>query len=153
MPGNGYNIGKKRKRGYADFEPKGVKYVRNQMLGRCPVCNSGLDVTRLHCPHCHTTIEGRFAVCKFCQLPADQMAFAEVFIKCRGNIKEVEKELGISYPTVRSRLETLIESLGYRAQPVPKDDPEAKEKRKAILEDLNQGNITSEEAIALLRKL
>lgn len=127
--------------------------MRNQMLGRCPVCNSGLDVTKLHCPHCNTGIDGRFAVCKFCQLPPEQKAFAEVFIKCRGNIKEVEKELGISYPTVRSRLETLIESLGYRAEPVPKDDPETKEKRKAILEDLNQGNITSEDAIALLRKL
>jgi hypothetical protein len=92
-------------------------------------------------------------MCKFCQLPADQKAFAEVFIKCRGNIKEVEKELGISYPTVRSRLETLIESLGYRAQPVPKEDPETKERRKAILEDLNEGKITSEDAIALLRKL
>ena len=80
-------------------------------------------------------------------------AFAEVFIKCRGNIKEVEKELGISYPTVRSRLETLIESLGYRTLPVPTDDPEVKEKRRAILKDLNQGNITSEGAIALLRKL
>jgi hypothetical protein len=92
-------------------------------------------------------------VCKFCQLPADQKAFVEVFIKCRGNIKEVEKELGISYPTVRSRLETVIESLGYRAQPVPKDDPEAKEKRKAILEELNEGKISSEDAIALLRNL
>lgn len=127
--------------------------MRNQMLGRCPVCNSGLDVTKLHCPHCNTGIEGKFAMCKFCQLPAEQKAFAEVFIKCRGNIKEVEKELGISYPTVRSRLETLIESLGYRAQPVPKEDPETKERRKAILEDLNEGKITSEDAIALLRKL
>jgi len=127
--------------------------MRNQMLGRCPVCNSGLDVTRLHCSHCNTALEGRFQVCKFCQLPEDQKAFVEVFIKCRGNIKEVEKELGISYPTVRSRLETVIESLGYKAEPVPQDNPESQEQRKAILEDLNQGNITSEEAIALLRKL
>lgn len=127
--------------------------MRNEMLGRCPVCNSGLDVTRLHCPHCNTGIDGKFAVCKFCQLPADQKAFAEVFIKCRGNIKEVEKERGISYPTVRSRLETVIESLGYRAQPVPKDDPATKERRKEILEELNEGKISSEEAIALLRKL
>ena len=133
--------------------PRRSEEMRNQMLGRCPVCNSGLDVTRLHCPHCDTGIEGKFAVCKFCQLPADQKAFAEVFIKCRGNIKEVEKELGISYPTVRSRLETLIESLGYRSQPVPKDDPETKERRKEILEELNEGKISSEEAIALLRKL
>lgn len=127
--------------------------MRNQMLGRCPVCNSGLEVTRLHCPHCNTGIDGQFTVCKFCQLPIDQKAFAEVFIKCRGNIKEVEKELGISYPTVRSRLETLIESLGYRAEPVPKDDPETRERRKQILEDLNEGKITSEDAIDLLRKL
>ncbi len=127
--------------------------MRNQMLGRCPVCNSGLEVTKLHCPHCDTGIEGRFQICKFCQLPPDQKAFVEVFIKSRGNIKEVEKELGISYPTVRSRLEAVIESLGYKPQPVPKDDPEAKEKRKTILEDLNSGKISSEEAIAKLRDL
>lgn len=125
----------------------------NRILGRCPVCNSGLDVTRLHCPHCDTGIDGRFAVCRFCQLPPEQLAFAEVFIKCRGNIKEVEKELGISYPTVRNRLETLIESLGYQAKPVPRDDPEARERRKQILEELNEGKISSEEAIDLLREL
>lgn len=127
--------------------------MRNQMLGRCPVCNSGLEVTRLHCPHCDTGIDGHFVVCKFCQLPPEQAAFAEVFIKCRGNIKEVEKELGISYPTVRNRLEVLIEALGYKAQPVPKDDPEAREKRKQILEELNEGKISSDEAIDLLREL
>lgn len=127
--------------------------MRNRMLGRCPVCNSGLDVTKLHCPHCNTGIEGNFAVCKFCQLPVEQLGFAEVFIKCRGNIKEVEKELGISYPTVRNRLETLIESLGYQSQPVPKDDPETRERRKQILEELNEGKISSEEAIELLREL
>lgn len=127
--------------------------MRNQMLGRCPVCNSGLEVTRLHCPHCDTGIDGHFTVCKFCQLPPEQAAFSEVFIKCRGNIKEVEKELGISYPTVRNRLEALIESLGYKAQPVPKDNPEAREKRKQILEELNEGKISSDEAIDLLREL
>ena len=126
--------------------------MRNQMLGRCPVCNSGLDVLKLHCPHCNTASRVSSPCVNFASFRRSK-AFAEVFIKCRGNIKEVEKELGISYPTVRSRLETLIESLGYRAQPVPKEDPETKERRKAILEDLNEGKISSEDAIALLRKL
>lgn len=122
------------------------------MLGRCPICTTHLDITRLHCPSCHTTIEGKFEPCKFCRLPLDQQEFVEVFIKCRGNIKEVEKELGISYPTVRGRLEAVIENLGYRPEPIPKTDPEVARKRKEILDALNNGEITAEEAVALLKK-
>jgi hypothetical protein len=85
-------------------------------------------------------------------LPLDQQEFVEVFIKCRGNIKEVEKELGISYPTVRGRLEAVIENLGYRPEPIPKTDPEVARKRKEILDALNNGEITAEEAVALLKK-
>ena len=125
--------------------------VKKQMLGRCPVCTSHLDVTRLHCKSCDTTIEGRFEPCKFCRLPLDQKEFVEVFIKSRGNIKEVERELGVSYPTVRGRLEAVIESLGYRPEPVPKTDPESAKKRKEILDALNNGEISAEEAVQLLK--
>src|SRR5690554_7570289 len=128
-------------------------YMNREVLGKCPVCGGDTSITKIRCSKCKTTIEGDFGLCKFCRLTPEQKEFIDVFIKCRGNIKEIEKELGISYPTVRSRLETVIESLGYKAEPVPQDNPESQEQRKAILEDLNQGNITSEEAIALLRKL
>ena len=84
--------------------------------GACPICGHELSVARLHCAFCSTNLEGDFASCKFCQLPNEQREFIEVFIKCRGNIKDVEKELGISYPTVRNRLDTAIEALGYRVE-------------------------------------
>lgn len=79
---------------------------------QCPVCEHEMRVAKLTCTHCPTKIEGEFRTCKFCKLPADQLLFVETFLKCRGNIKEVEKELGISYPTVRSRLDCVIQALG-----------------------------------------
>lgn len=125
--------------------------VRRKVLGRCPVCRGTLDVVRMHCPSCDTSIEGRFEICKFCQLNPEQKEFIEVFIKCRGNIKEVERELGISYPTVRGRLDAVIEALGYRVEAAPADDPATK--RKDILEALARGEISSEEAVKQLKQI
>lgn len=119
----------------------------NEVIGSCPICNSELAVTKLECSHCHTRIEGNFGLCKFCKLSHEQKEFVEIFLKSRGNIKEIEKELGISYPTVRGRLDDIIRALGYEAK---------KEKnsmnKKEILERLNAGEISSDEALKLLRR-
>ena len=127
-----------------------------KMPHRCPVCDHEMRISKLTCTHCPTKIEGDFSTCKFCQLPAEQLIFAEVFIKCRGNIKEVEKELGISYPTVRSRLDSVIEALGYqveRDRERKKGDPqEESQHRQAILEALERGEISAQEATRQLRK-
>lgn len=123
---------------------------RYRLPGACPVCQGPLDVTHLHCPECGTGVEGRFELCKFCRLSREQQEFIEVFIKCRGNIREVERELGISYPTVRGRLDQVIEALGYRVEAVP--DEERGARRKAILDSLSRGEITSEEAVKLLKQ-
>lgn len=120
--------------------------MNKEALGRCPVCNHEMDVTKLHCNYCDTTIEGKFTLCKFCRLTEDQKNFVEVFIKNRGNIKEIEKELGISYPTVRSKLENVVEALGYSAKYGPKVD------KKEILSKLSAGEITAEEAVKLLKE-
>lgn len=124
--------------------------MSKKVLGRCPVCGEKLDVIRLHCAACDTTIEGTFENCKFCQLPTEQVEFIEVFLKCRGNIKEVERELGISYPTVRSRLEGVIQALGFKAEPVVDD---TKDQQREVLNALSRGEITAEEAIKLLKQL
>jgi hypothetical protein len=121
--------------------------------GICPVCGHELSVTRLSCTFCPTKLEGEFSSCKFCQLPNEQREFIEVFIKCRGNIKDVEKELGISYPTVRNRLDSAIEALGYR---VEKDDSELddeKKQRQEILDALERGEITPPEAAKQLKRI
>jgi hypothetical protein len=120
--------------------------MKKEVLGRCPVCGEELEVTRLSCNHCYTNIEGDFSLCKFCKLSNEQKNFVEVFIKNRGNIKEIEKELGISYPTVRNKLEDVIAALGYS----PKYT-ESKVNKKEVLEKLSKGDISSEEAIKLLK--
>lgn len=131
--------------------------MANPLVGQCPVCERGLEVTRLHCSSCGTSLEGRFELCSFCRLNREQQEFVQVFIKCRGNIKEVERELGISYPTVRGRLDNVIAALGYRVEPgepVVAADTQAKAgRRKEILEALNRGELTPEEAVKQLKQL
>lgn len=118
---------------------------------RCPVCEHELSISRMTCSHCQTKLEGNFTSCKFCKLPAEQLEFIEVFIKCRGSIKDVEKELGISYPTVRNRLDGIIQTLGYRVDKYEGAEEE-KNRRQEILDSLEKGEITSQEAAKLLRK-
>lgn len=128
------------------------------MPHRCPVCDHEMKISKLTCTYCPTKIEGEFSSCKFCRLPAEQLIFMEAFIKCRGNIKEVEKELGISYPTVRSRLDSVIEALGYAVdkERVPENDKENSHeesvRRQEILEDLERGEISAQEATRQMRK-
>ena len=83
---------------------------------QCPVCGDELRVTRLHCDGCGTALEGVFALGRWLRLSREQLGFAETFLKCRGKIKDVEDELGISYPTVVSRLNELIAAMGYDVQ-------------------------------------
>ncbi len=125
--------------------------MAHELIGKCPVCSQELEVTKLNCRYCGTSIEGNFEICKFCRLEPEQKNFIEVFIKCRGNIKEVEKELGISYPTVRSKLDQVIKSLGYDVAVVPEDDKG--KKRKDVLDMLNSGELSSKEAVKILKEL
>jgi hypothetical protein len=81
---------------------------------KCPVCSGvEFDVMKIRCRNCDTRIEGDFTVSRFALLPQEHLDFLLTFIRCRGNIKDVEKELGISYPTVRARLDRAIEALGF----------------------------------------
>jgi hypothetical protein len=108
-------------------------------------------ISSLSCTHCQTRLDGSFTSCKFCRLPVEQQEFVEVFIKCRGNIKDVEKELGISYPTVRNRLDGIIQALGYQVE--KPDYWEEKNRKQELFTALENGEITTQEAARLLRKL
>ena len=110
------------------------------------VCNCELTVARLKCDSCDTVIENSFRLSKFDYLSDEELYFTETFLRCRGNIKEVEKELGISYPTVRSKLNAVIKKLGYDTET---DQPSAK--KEEILKALENGEITVEQAIAQLK--
>lgn len=120
----------------------------NNVISQCPVCGSELKVTRLKCAECDTVIENDFKLSKFDYLPADELHFVETFIKCRGNIKEVEKELKISYPTVRAKLDSIIKRLGYDSG---NSRDEEQEKREEILKLLETGEITAKEALERLK--
>lgn len=119
----------------------------HQVMGRCPVCDDLLEVTRLYCRHCDTTIEGHFSLGRFYHLTSEQLFFVETFVRCDGKINRVEGELGVSYPTVRNRLNQVIQALGYE---VREDATLSVQERKAILERLAAGEITSAEAVEFL---
>lgn len=116
-----------------------------KVLSRCPVCNGRLKVTKLKCTSCNTVIENDFKLSKFEYLDGEQLNFIETFLKCRGNIKDVEKELGISYPTVRAKLDDVIGALGYNVVRKPTVNS------KDILDMLEKGEITAEQAVSMLK--
>ena len=117
---------------------------QNKLVSHCPVCSSGMDITELTCDSCGTSVRGRFVLPELCRLPDDLYQFLLVFVRNRGVIREVERELGISYPTVRARLDAVLAALGA-GKPAPDVD------RQEIIARLEQGEITAEEAEKLLR--
>ncbi len=117
---------------------------------RCPVCHSELEVSRLHCPSCDTTIDGRFTGGPFAHLTAEHLDFIVTFVRCEGRINRMEQELGLSYPTIRNRLMEVIRALGF--EPGKDEVVEVSaEKRNSVLEDLEAGKISADEAMRMLR--
>ncbi|WP_445488795.1 DUF2089 domain-containing protein [Niallia sp. 03133] len=128
--------------------------MSHPILNDCPVCHHELHATRLACSHCHTVIENNFTLSKWNSFSEEQMHFIETFIVCRGNIKEVEKQLGISYPTVRGKLNDIIATMTGNSKTNSGEIFHKKTEKKAdILEKLEQNEITADEAIALLKEL
>jgi hypothetical protein len=107
------------------------------------VCGRRLALTRLSCEDCGTELSGSFAACEFCALGADDRALLRVFLASRGNIKEVERHLGVSYPTARARFDGLLGRLGI-------ERPAAAGARLQTLESLAAGEIDVDEALKRL---
>jgi hypothetical protein len=149
----------------------------HDVISTCPVCSGELAVTRLHCRSCGTTLEGEFSVGRFGRLTREQLLLLESFLRSRGNLRDMERELGISYPTVRSRVEALVRALGFgpRADADEATDDaatgvaagagagaavgaaagptDAATHRQTILERLAKREITADEAAAAIRSL
>ncbi len=132
--------------------------MEREVISTCPVCEGRLQVTRLHCNTCGTTIEGEFNVGRFANLDRPQMALLESFLRSRGNLRELERELGLSYPTVRGRVETLLRSLGLGDGPAAPAEATAPAEpqidaatRRSVLERLAKHELTAEQAAAALR--
>ncbi len=122
--------------------------MEKRLLQECPLCKTALKVRVLQCPSCHTKIEGTFdpPLSRLYSMSARDIDFIELFVRLRGNIKEMEKALGVSYPTVRSMLDGVIERLGY-----PVRESSEKNRRLEIISQLEQGKITPEKAAELIK--
>jgi hypothetical protein len=132
----------------------------HDVISTCPVCSGELAVTRLHCRSCGTTLEGEFSVGRFGRLTREQLVLLESFLRSRGNLRDMERELGISYPTVRSRVEALIRALGFgprdgdeAADDQPAGAADATAERQKILERLAGHEISADEAATAIRAL
>ena len=135
--------------------------MAHDVIATCPVCAGELLVTRLRCGECGTTIEGEFGAGRFARLSRDQVVVLESFLRSRGNLRDMERELGISYPTVRARVEALVRALGFG----PRDEDAAAAEaaaatttdtaagRREILERLARKELTAEEAADAIRRL
>jgi hypothetical protein len=108
-----------------------------------------MAVSRLHCRSCDSALEGQFSLGRFYQLSTQQLSFVETFIRCEGKLTRVQDELGMSYPTARARLTDAIRALGYEVR--EEVEPVSVEERKTILEKLASGEISSEDAVELLK--
>lgn len=133
---------------------------KHPVITTCPVCKHELNVVKLHCEHCDTEVTGTFTLSKFNYLETEKLYFIEIFIKNRGNIKAIEKELNISYPTVKKMLDEVIVGLGYSADYDEEEDIKEKENKKdlknqikqTILEQIEKGQMTVNEALEALKK-
>jgi hypothetical protein len=143
----------------------------HDVISTCPVCSSELTVTRLNCRSCGTTLEGEFSVGRFGRLTREQLLLLESFLRSRGNLRDMERELGISYPTVRSRVEALVRALGFGpradsdeaaedaaaasavASATATSSADAAATRQGILERLARKEITADEAAVAIRNL
>ena len=111
----------------------------------CPVCSGRLAITRLGCPSCSTELSGMFATCEFCGLSDDDREVLRVFLASRGNMKELERHLGVSYPTARARFDALLGKMGIeRPTPAPASS------RLELMEQVARGEIEIDEALKRL---
>jgi hypothetical protein len=120
----------------------------SRLLTICPVCGERLTATRLQCRACDTAVEGHFELGRLGRLSPEQTEFVETFIRCEGKLSRMEAEVGLSYPTLRSRLTDVIQKMGFEVG--PDSEPLSDEERHQILDDLASGKLSSEEAMRML---
>ncbi|MBI9008878.1 MAG: DUF2089 domain-containing protein [Tenericutes bacterium] len=134
---------------------KGV--AKYPVISECPICHNDLFVTELKCTNCETEFKGKFTLSKFNYLDTEKLFFIEVFVKNRGNIKMIEKEMGLSYPTIKKMLDEVIEQLGYTTNAEEEKEVVKEEyngpTRVEILQKIDSGEITVSEASELLAKV
>lgn len=115
------------------------------MINKCPNCGDQMVITSYRCNNCYTEVHGEFEVDSFSRLDKEDKEFIELFLQKRGSIKDVGEEIGISYPTVRNRIDKIVAKLGGKV--------DKKSHRLDILNMLDNGEITTEKAKELLEEI
>lgn len=135
------------------------------MPNKCPLCSGELEVTEIHCMQCDVQMHGQFTIAPYRNLDAEQIRFLETFLRCRGVIRDMEAALGISYPTVRARLDALLVSLGFDGgpyaepqtaaspPPTPLTAAQKAARRKEILAAIESGRLDADAGLTALQAL
>ena len=126
----------------------------NKVFIKCPACGDGLYATQLSCSRCDTTVQGSFSLSAFDRLTADSLSFLEIYVKNRGNLKEMERESGESYQALRSRLNAIIGEMGFEVDTEEEGErEELADERRQILDRLDRSELGAQEAAEALQKL
>jgi hypothetical protein len=127
------------------------------LFNQCPACGGPIIVTECQCLNCKLQMRGEFQLGQFSLLSADQLAFIRVFLSARGNLTEVERVLGISYPTIRNKLDeinaALNKTIEKKTESSHEPSPDKEEERQAILQKVAEGKLSASEALEQLQKL
>ncbi len=113
----------------------------NRIILSCPSCNESMVISELRCPKCDLKVKKDFSPCEFCQLSEEDYEFLKVFLRTQGSITEIEKILGFSYPTIKAKIEQLLNNL--KLTPIGDQDP---------IEALAQGKLSVDEAVSILKQ-
>lgn len=124
--------------------------MTRKILESCPSCGHALEITEVRCTHCETQVRAHYRPCDFCALSEEQSTFLRLFLTSRGNLSEVEKRLGVSYPTVRAKLDEVIARLDHAEPAAPRTEGQ---ERRQILEAIARGEISAAEGMARIREL
>ncbi len=149
-----------KKEGMNMFKEASKSKGKYPVISECPVCHHDLIVESLNCENCGSRLEGKFTLSKFNYLDTEKLYFIEVFVKNRGNIKAVEKEMDYSYPTIKKMLDDVIVGLGYSLdssapveEPAAPAEPKTMQAKIDILDKLKSGELTADIATEMLKKL
>jgi hypothetical protein len=134
----------------------------NRLFEKCPACGGRITLTECKCADCQLQMRGEFSVDPFSTLSQDQSTFVLAFLRVRGNLSEMEKVLGVSYPTIRNKLDEINRALAGIAPELisPQDtdlnEPEQKpteQERRSILQQVADGKLSAAQALDKLQEL
>lgn len=112
----------------------------------CPYCGTTMTVTQMNCDHCRIAVNAAFPMSRLSGLPVEHQRFIEMFVLAGGNLKEIAEQVGVSYPTIRSRLDKVIEALRTEIA-------KTRQVKGSVLDAMGQSRAGAEEAARLIKEI